>query len=150
MKPESSGDPLIDLVTRGVGRLMPVDYASAVSDEQYQQLKKRNRWIDGVSQALCVLGIVGGALLPITLRGRHVEFTGWDIGVQFGLGVALPVAYILIVAACQGRHWLREFFVFYSLKYGVDARKLFLFGYTPIILLGLVSAYFSYFSRNAS
>lgn len=149
MKPESSGDPLIDLITRGVGRLMPVDYGSAVSDEQYRYLKERNRWFDGVSQALCVLGIVGGALLPIVVRGRPVEFTGWDIGVPFGLGVALPVAYILIAVGCQGRQRLREFFVFYSLKYGIDARKLFLFGYTPIILLGLISAYFAYFNRNA-
>ena len=87
--------------------------------------------------------------MPLAVRGRPVEFTGWDIGVQFGLGVALPVVFILVAAASQGRQRLREFLVFYSLKYGMDARKLLLFGYTPIILLGLVSAYFSYFSRNA-
>lgn len=148
MKPESSGDSLIDLLMRGLGRLMPVEYASAVSDEQYQLLKQRNRWIEGISQALCLLGIVGGIFLPMAVRGRSVEFTGWDIGVQFGLGVALPVIYILLATVSQSRERLREFLVFYSLKYGVDARRLFLFGYTPIILFGFVSAYFSYFNRN--
>jgi len=149
MKPESSGDALVDLVMRGVGRLMPVDYADAVSDEQYQLLKQRNRWLDRISQALCLLGIVGGVFLPLLLRGRPVEFTGWDVGIQFGLGVVLPVVYVVVVAGLQGRQRLREFLVFYSLKYGIDARKLFLFGYTPIMILGLVSAYFSYFNRNA-
>jgi hypothetical protein len=148
MKPESSGDLLTDLMMRGIGRLMPVDYARVVAEEQYQILKRRNRWLDGISQALCLLGFIGGVLLPMAARGHPVEFVGWDLGVQFGLAIALPVFFILAVAGFRGKRRLREFLVFYSLKYGVDARKLFLFVYTPIILLGLFCAYFSYFNRN--
>jgi hypothetical protein len=148
-KPESSGDPLIDFLTRGIGRLMPADYAGAVSDEQYQLLKRRNQLLEGVSQALCIGGLIGGVFLPLAIRGRPLQFTGWDFGVMFGLGVALPTFFILLATTLQGSQRLREFLVFYSLKYGMDARKLFLFGYTPIILFGFVCAYFSYFDRNA-
>lgn len=145
MKPERSGHPLVDLFIRGVGRLMPADYASAVTADQYQLLKRRNRLLDGISQALCIGGFIGGVLLPLAVRGRPLQLTGWDVGVQFGLAVALPTLFILLATALQGGQRLREFLVFYSLKYGVDARKLFWFFYTPIILLGLVCVYFSYF-----
>jgi hypothetical protein len=75
---------------------MPVHYASAVSDEQYQVLKQRNRWLDGISQALCLVGIVGGAFLPLLVRGRPVEFTGWDVGLQFGLGVGAAIGELIV------------------------------------------------------
>lgn len=135
---------MVDLMIRCAGRIMPVDSSSAGAREQYDLLKQRYRWIDRISGFLCLVGLAGGVFLPMAVRGRPVEFTGWDVGVQFGLGVFLPTIYILAAAGRKGKACLREFFRFYSLKYGLDARRLFLFFYAPVVCFGVVSACFAY------
>ena len=149
MKPESREDPLIAVIARAIARwLPPVDPAS-VSEEDFQNLKARNRGLDTIAQILCVAGIIGGGFLPLAVRGRPLQFKTPDLGVLFGLGVALPTFFILLIGVIRGKPRLLEFLTFYSIKYGIDARQLFLFIYIPVILLGMVCVWLSYFSGNS-
>ena len=144
IKPDSSGEPMVNLLMRGLGRVLPTDYANKISPELYQNLKRRNAGLDRIAQGLCIAGLVGGLLVPLWVRGRPLQIKAWDIGVQFGMAVALPVAFVLLMTVFRGKMRFREYLLFYSAKYGMDARKLFLFVYGPMVLLGFVCAYFSY------
>jgi len=144
IKPDSSGDPLVDLVMRGIGCALPTEYASQVTPELYRNLKRRNVWLDAIAQLLCLAGLFGGIFLKLWIRGKPFQYRGWDFGVQIGLAVALPMTFILLIGVFRGRMRLREFLVFYSLKYGMDARKVFFWIYAPMVLFGIVCAYFSY------
>lgn len=149
MKPESSEDPLIAVISRALGRWLPPVDTKSMPEWNFKQLKRRNRALDAMTQILCVAGLAAGVFLPLAVRGHPLRFKTVDIGVLLGLGVALPTILILLVAAFQGKPRFLDFLTFYTIKYGVDARKLFLFIYIPMILQGIVCAGVSYFGPNA-
>ena len=145
MKSEPSEDPLIAVVSRALTRwLPPVDPAS-VSEEKFQVLKSRNGRLDAVCHLLFVVGLVGGLLLPRVVWGSPLRFKAADIGVLFGMGVLFPTVFMLFIGVIKGKGRLLEFLTYYSVKYRIDARRLLLYIYVPLTLIGAMCAGFSYF-----
>lgn len=142
MRPESSGDPLIDLLTRALGRLLPVPGIDAVPDEAYALLRRRFRAANAAADVLCCAGLLLGILLP-RIVGRP-GFTGWDLGVAFGLCILLPTAWVALLGLAHGRAWLADYLLAYSLRYGVHWRGLLLYVYLPVIAFGAASAVVAY------
>lgn len=131
-------------VAKFLSWVIPFREGAQVTDAQYQVLKNRNEWAHTLTCVLSLTGFVGGAFMPRWIRGPESVITGWDIAILFGLGTGLPIFFILLLGLA-GRKRLWEFLVYYSLKYGCDARKLYLFFFSPFIVLGLLGTYFAYF-----
>ncbi len=142
MKPNSSETTLIAVIARALDRLLPrIDPAA----ENLLFLKRRNRWLDLVSQLLGGAGLLAGLALPLAVRGQPLRVSMADLGVAISLGFAFPSIFLLLLAVMKGKPRLLEFLAFHSLKYGVDARNLLLFICIPAILIGLGCAWLSYF-----
>ena len=131
-------DQISELLTKAEPRLFRVDYKAEVADEVRMALWARYNWIDGVAQAICIAGFIVGVFLPRWLSRGH--FTFWDVAVQFGIAVFLPCLWCFAFTASRGTRALREFLIFYSLKYGIHWRGLFYFVYLPFIVFGTVAA----------
>lgn len=140
---EFSGGAFVDLVLRGLGKLWPYPLASYVNEAEYAAIKSRNGWIVATGEALSITGFILGAFLP-TMVGRS-DFIAWDLAVQFGFGVLLPLLWFFATLLPLGGERQREFLAFYSIKYGVHWQALFLFLYLPIIALGAYGAWQAYF-----
>lgn len=148
MKSEPSEDPLIAVVSRALTRWFPPVDPASVSEGEFQQLKSRNRGLDAVCHILFVAGLIGGLLLPLVIRGSPLRFKAADIGVLFGMGVLLPTVFMLLIGVRKGKGRLLEFLTYYSVKYRIDARRLLLYIYIPLILVGVVCAGLSYFAGH--
>ncbi len=144
MRFESSGEFVTDEVLRVLGRVFPVRYAATVSAEEYLLLRKRNRGVELLSESLSLAVLAVGIFLPRFVKGSFREFNLWDAGVVFGLAVAFPLLFLFAVGLARKPERRREFTVFYSLKYGVDASKVLRWIYLPLVLAGCFSAYMSY------
>lgn len=146
MKPEVPETTLIAAISGALRRLLPpVDPASA-SGQGFVYLKRRNRGLDVISQVLAVAGVALGVLLPLAVRGKPLKMSLSDIGVLFGLAVALPTVFLVALAMLKGKPRLLEFLTYHSIRYHVDARNLLLFICGPGILVGMACAWVSYFA----
>lgn len=138
------GDEKAELVMEALRKAAPFKDTLAVDDQLYAAFREKNARINNIACVLFVAGMVCGYLVPWGVRG---SFSGWDIGVMFGLATGLATFWIL--AACLtlgGFDRLKEFMTFYSAKYEINAKVIFLGIYVPIIAGGVVSAWFAYFS----
>ncbi len=142
MKPDSSETTLISVIARALDRLLP---RIEPSTENLLFLKRRNRWLDLISQLLSGLGLLSGMFLPLAIRGQPLRISMADLGVAISLGFAFPSFFLLILAVIKGKSRLLEFLTYHSLKYGINARNLLLYICVPAILLGLPCAWVSYF-----
>lgn len=138
-----SGGGFVDLLLRGLGKAWPYPLASYVTEAEYAAIKSRNGWIVAAGEALSITGFILGALLP-RMVGRS-DFIAWDLAVQFGFGVLLPLLWFLAALLPLGGARQREFLAFYSIKYGVHWQALFLYLYLPILALGAYGAWQAYF-----
>lgn len=138
MNPQSKW--AVDVLMQAIRRVFPVSPRHVVSEEDYLAAKTRNESIDDVATLLCILGFFVGIIAPLVIR-RDLNL--WDVGVQFGLAVALPVFYILRKCRVEGNR-LEVFFAFYSRRHGVDAKRIFTWLYAPLMAMGAICAFFAY------
>jgi len=138
-------EPLVQRLTaaiiRGLGKLWPVPTADQASTDLYDQLTARNQWVNTVAELLCLMGVILGVALPIWAK-RAVN--GWDVAVLFGLATALPLLWIVAATAARGRTRRKDFWRWYSLRYGVDSTQVVRWVYVPLIALGLIGALKAY------
>ncbi len=131
-----AGAILTPLLMGFFARLFPIRSTLKRDFTNYEQLKKRNNWIDLVGCGLFFVAIWSAVLLYMTVLDENDP---WGIGFGFGMSVLAPVLWSSAVTLPSGFSRFREFWTFYEQKYKIGAKGITLI-YTPLCLLGIVSS----------
>jgi hypothetical protein len=121
-----------------VRRRFPVGETERYSDEYWERLRKECALHVTLGQVFFPFGLMVGAFFFPAIRGG---FTGWDLGVAFGFGVALAFGYQLAVCALKGfRSTFRKMSDYSTMMYGIPWSVQFRIVYLPFLLIGGVCA----------
>jgi hypothetical protein len=126
------------LVIRGLRRFYPVTDTERFTDVYWKELQKDCALHVAIGQFFFPLGFVVGAFLFPALKGG---FTGWDVGVGFGAGIALAFGYQLTVCAVKGfAGAFKKMSDYSTMLYGIPWNAQFKIGYAPFLLAGFLCA----------
>jgi len=127
---------LTPIIMRAWARLAPVRQSSAHDRMGYDELKRRNKWLD---RSFTVLMFVGLILFSAPLS-QLAPFgsTAWLGGAAIGGMVLLPTLAIGCITLPKGRDRFFEFWRYYEKRWGIGIGGLAMV-YGPTGILGLVS-----------
>jgi hypothetical protein len=133
------GGLLTPLLMWAWGKAFPVAGNSGFDAVGFEELKRRNNWIDWISTALFFVGI-GAGLATYAAGLSRYNPAGAAFG--FGLMMWLPIVWLTIFSFLYGSTRLCEFLRFYELKHGVGRRGLG-FAYIPLAIAALWCLFFA-------
>jgi hypothetical protein len=108
--------------------------------QEFDELKRRNNWIDLVGCGLFLLVLIS----PLVVFREYLEpgnaLGGWALGFGFGWAVILPIFWYTIATLPFGKLRFYEFWFYYQIKYEIGIKGI-LTVYIPSSILGIISAY---------
>ncbi len=133
---------LCEWTTRALGAMFPPPSYDDFTETELRDLYSRNDWIDRVGCLACLAGMLAG----LGLAYLKPEVNGWDVLLMFGIATAFFMATAVFLPIYLGEGRLREFLVYYSLKHGYHWFGVTCVMYVPLVAIGLMAAYLSYFA----
>jgi hypothetical protein len=119
-------------------RWFPVRNVERYTDAYWKEIRKECAIHVAVGQLLVPLGLIVGIFLFPAIKGG---FKAWDLGVGFGLAIALAFGYQLLVCFVKGfGSTFKKMSDYSTMMYGFPWKMQFKLMYAPFLVVGAVCA----------